>query len=453
MSQIIDDISIKNIAKVAIPIMISALSFNLMIFVNRVFLAHYDLVAMNSAAAIGLTVALFQYSFIGIAGMSEVVSGRLNGAREYKDVASPAWQMIWFGLFSALLLTPLGIFGGKYIIANDYMEHGLPFFQILMSSIFLSVICHGINGFFVAIGKTKIITISTLAGNLVNILLDYILIFGAKFHLFGHEVEIESMGTAGAAIATSVSMVIQLLIVGGVFLSTKYNKKYNTRSFSLHFEHFKECFKIGYPNAVSHFIEISAWNAVFFILTLSGQKYVAIHTININFFLLIACVNDGIQKAVVSFVSNLVGADQKDKIEEVVEKAILLIIMLLSIISSSLYIFIKPILIFIFDIDPGGEELIDIDSATEGVKWVLLFLMLDGISWIMCAVMMGLGDTKFMMYTNGPLAWMVVVIPLWVLQQFHLIGLYTAWQIVCIYPVIYAIIGRWRYRYHLRSFV
>jgi MATE family multidrug resistance protein len=440
-----NDISTKNIAKVAIPIMISALSFNLMIFVNRVFLAHYDLIAMNSVAAIGLTVALFQYSFIGIAGMSEVVTGKLNGAKEYVGAASPAWQMVWFGLFSALILVPVGVFGGKYIIADAYIEYGLPFFQILMSTIFLSVICHGINGFFVGIGETKIITISTIAGNVVNVFLDYILIFGYKSEM----IEIESMGTTGAAIATAVSMVIQLSIIGGAFLSKKYHKKYDTRNFRLHFEHFMECFRIGYPNAISHFIEISAWNATFFILTMVGQKHVAMHTININFFLLIACVNDGVQKAVVSFVSNLVGAKQTHKIDDVVRKAIFLSTSVLFLVSFVLYIFMKPILILMFDIDPDGVEIIDIESAILGVRWVFLFLILDGVSWIMCAVMMGLGDTKFMMYTNGPLAWVLVVIPLWVMQKFDMIGLYTSWQIVCIYPVIYAMIGRWRYKYHL----
>jgi MATE family multidrug resistance protein len=441
-----NDIGIKNIARVAVPIIVSSLSFNLMIFINRVFLAHYDLLAMNSIGVIGLTIALFQYSFIGIAGMSEVITGRLNGAKEYATAASPAWQMVWFGLFSSLILTPIGIFCGKYLIPDIYMEHGLPFFQILMSTIFLSVICHGINGFFVGIGETKIITISTLAGNIVNIFLDYILIFGHKSEI----IEIKSMGTSGAAIATAVSMVIQLLIIGGAFLSKKYHLKYNTRNFKLHFEHFKECFKIGYPNAISHFIEIAAWNADFLILTMISQKHVAMHTININFFLLIVCINDGVQKAVVSFVSNLVGAKQTFKIDELVRKAILLLTSILIIVSGILYIFIKPILILMFDIDPDGLEIIDIESAATGVKWVFLFLILDGVSWIMCAVMMGLGDTKFMMYTNGPLAWIIVVIPLWIMQQYDMVGIYTSWQIVCIYPVVYAFIGRWRYKYHLK---
>ena len=449
MPQIIDDISIKNIARVAIPIMLSVLSFNLMIFVNRVFLAHYDLLAMNSTATAGLMVSLFQYSFIGISGMSEVVCGKLNGAREYKNVASPAWQMILFGIFSGFFLIPLGIFAGKYVIAGDYIEHGLPFFQILMSAIFLSVICHGINGFFIAIGKTKIVTISTLAGNIVNILLDYILIFGAKFQIFSHDVIVESMGTKGAAIATAVSMMIQLLILSCAFLSKKYHEKYDTRNFSVNFQYFKECFKIGYPNAVSHFIEISAWNASFAILTKVGQEYVAIHIININFFLLIACVNDGIQKAVISFVSNLVGARKQYRIEEVVKKSVFLVIFILLIISSIIHSFIDPILMFMLDIEANGTEIINLDAAARGVRWVLLFLVLDGISWIMCAVMMGLGDTKFMMYTNGPLVWIMVIFPLWIMQQYDMIGLYTSWKIVCLYPVIYMIIGRWRYRYLL----
>ena len=437
MSEIVNDISIKGIGKIALPIMISSLSFNLMLFVNRAFLAHYDLFAMNAIAAVGITITIFQYTFVGIASMSEVIAGKLNGAKRYKDVSSPAWQMIWFGILSSFFLIPLALFAGEYVIPENYLEYGLPFFQILTSSIFLSVISHGINGFFVGIGKTSIISISTLISNGVNIILDYILIFGV-------EGKIDAMGTSGAAIATTIAMAVQLLILSSVFFSSKYHERYRTRDYHFHFDNFKECLRIGYPNSISHFIEMSAWTASFWILASLGEEYVTVHVINLNIFLLLVCVNDGVQKAIISIVSNLIGANKISMIEYAVKKAVILLSFSVLLISCFVLLFSREIITFIFDIDAHGS--IDIESVIMGVKWSLLFLLLDGISWVIYGVLVAFGDTKFIMYTNGPSSWLLVILPLYLFSQTSMITLYSSWQLVCIYPIICSIIGRWRYK-------
>ena len=137
----------------------------------------------------------------------------------------------------------------------------------------------------------------------MNILLDYFLIFGTD--IFG--IEIKPMGMTGAAVSTAVSMVIQLTILVVVFFSAENDRKYFTRNVKVHLNYFKECIAIGLPNSISHFLEISAWYAAQLILVMLGSEYVTITNINTNFFFLLVCINDCIQKSLISFASNLIG--------------------------------------------------------------------------------------------------------------------------------------------------
>lgn len=88
--------TIKDTARLALPLMLSSLSSTLMITVDRIMLASYDAMAMNAIAAIGILIFMLERGVGTITGMSEVLSGQLNGAKNYSRVASPVWQMLFF---------------------------------------------------------------------------------------------------------------------------------------------------------------------------------------------------------------------------------------------------------------------------------------------------------------------------------------------------------------------
>ncbi|MBU6446039.1 MAG: MATE family efflux transporter, partial [Verrucomicrobia bacterium] len=125
--------SIRELWKISLPLMISSLASLFMIFTDRIFLAHYSIEALNASVTSG-TFAWALMAGVGmITCMSEVFVAQYNGARHFKRLGVPVWQMVWFALFSVLFFFPLAIWGAPLIFGADrYADLEISYFRLLM---------------------------------------------------------------------------------------------------------------------------------------------------------------------------------------------------------------------------------------------------------------------------------------------------------------------------------
>lgn len=112
----------------------------------------------------------------------------------------------------------VGIYAGEYLY---YRFMGIPFFLLTVSY----------RGFFFGIGKTKIFMYSGILVNFLNIVFNYIFIFG----MFG----IEGMGLAGAGLGSTLATICDFIFYLIISLMPVYKNKYN------YFKHFKYISEIG----------------------------------------------------------------------------------------------------------------------------------------------------------------------------------------------------------------
>ncbi|OGU33720.1 MAG: MATE family efflux transporter [Ignavibacteria bacterium GWB2_35_6b] len=112
----------------------------------------------------------------------------------------------------------VGIYAGEYL---HYRFMGIPFFLLTVSY----------RGFFFGIGKTKIFMYSGILVNFLNIIFNYIFIFG----MFG----IEGMGLAGAGLGSTLATVCDFIFYLIVSMLPRYKNKYN------YFKHFRYISEIG----------------------------------------------------------------------------------------------------------------------------------------------------------------------------------------------------------------
>ena len=106
--------SVRELFTIAFPLMLSILSGNLMMFLDRLILANYSLEAMNAAAAAGMACMVIQYGAIGIASIAEVFVGQYNGAKKYAQAAQPTWQMVWFSLMTTVIFLAAAKWSGPF---------------------------------------------------------------------------------------------------------------------------------------------------------------------------------------------------------------------------------------------------------------------------------------------------------------------------------------------------
>lgn len=121
--------SVKELWKISFPLMISFLSLFTMVFVDRIFLSFYSTYALKAATSSGTFSWSLILGFSTLAGLCEVFVAQYNGAKQYKMLGEPVWQMIWLSLLSTLFFFLL-----DSLLQRAYMESFQK--QTLIISIF-----------------------------------------------------------------------------------------------------------------------------------------------------------------------------------------------------------------------------------------------------------------------------------------------------------------------------
>lgn len=424
--------------RISLPLMLTALSANLMFLLDRLILVRYSTEAMNAAAVAGMSCAVFQFGGIAIASIAEVFVGQYNGAKDYEKTAQPVWQMIWFSLSLFIIFVPIALWLGPYLLPVNLQKEGLSYFKLIMFFGPLISMIVSLSAFFIGRGFVKLVTWCTLVCNLMNAALNVILIFGIDGWIQG-------MGTTGAAIATIVSQGIQILILGSVFLNKYHRKNFKTSNYRFDFKLFSDCLKIGTPSAISQMIEFSAWVTLLQIATSVNLDYLTIQTIGNSVLVFFAFVVHGNKRAITAAASNLIGAEKDNLIPQLFASGFKLHLIFAFVFSVPL-VFYPDLIIHQFlpgVQDPAAQLYLDCIAV---LKWVWLFFVLDGILWVFGGILMAGGDTRFIMFMNTFSAWFFAILPIYIAVHYFHVHSSTAWGICNLYVIANLIAFSLRYR-------
>ncbi|MFI5334771.1 MAG: polysaccharide biosynthesis C-terminal domain-containing protein, partial [Chlamydiales bacterium] len=228
------------------------------------FLAHYTLESFEGCVNAVYLCSLFQLTCIRITSMAQIFVGFHKGANHQNLIGPCIWQMIWFSLFSMLITLPCGMVVGPFFLGGTAIEKpAMTYFQTLMSVNFLFPLSAALSSFYIAEGKTKPLILATLATQLVNILFDYLLIFGIPNFL-------PPQGIFGAALATGIAQGSFCLILFCLFLQKQYRERYATDKFALRWKAFWNYVQVGIPRAIARAVLLVAWAGIVRIMTLKG---------------------------------------------------------------------------------------------------------------------------------------------------------------------------------------
>ena len=247
--------SLRELWSLAGPLMLMTFSGYAMLFADRMILARYSVEAMNASAVAGMAYIAFMFSMLSLSLIAEVFVGQYNGAGQLKRIGEPVWQMLWFALMSTLMFVPAGLFLGEFFLSKPETAMGIPYYKCLMMFGPAVPMVGALSAFHVGRGKTILVTMVAVFGNSMNIVMDYLFVFGVEGY-------IPSMGLNGAALATGISQVMQVIPLFIIFILPKNREKFGTGDCRLKLKALWLCLKVGGPNATAHAIAILAW--VFF---------------------------------------------------------------------------------------------------------------------------------------------------------------------------------------------
>lgn len=400
--------SLKCILGISLPLILSALSDSILHLIDRMILAYYSLDSMNAAAISGNLACVFSFMFVAIAGVAEIYVGQNNGAKNYDKLAVPTWQMIYLAAIAVVVFFPIGYFA-EYInlLPECYLKEGVEYQRPLTYLCFIPILKVAFAAFFIGQGKTKIITVSVFAGSAINAILDYFLIFGYKDI-------VPELGCKGAAIATIIAEIIQVLILAKVFFNKSNRINYKTaKSYKFNKEIFFGCFKIGSPMAIGRMIELLAWYVVYATVSHTSKEMATIQGICVTIYLQFAFVCEGLNKSASTISANLIGSRDLEAIKKTFKTFIKITLFMGGIIMIPLIIF--PNYIFMI-LDMLRENVSGLYGDMSIIfKILVLNITLEALGSVTWGFLLSGGDTKYPIIANLSTLWGFVVIPLCVL--------------------------------------
>jgi MATE family multidrug resistance protein len=430
--------SLRELWQISFPLIISLMSASMMLFLDRLFLAHYSLDALNAAAHAGAAVQFLQFWSIATVSIAEVFVGRYNGAGQKEKLGRPVWQMIWLSLGTFLFYVPIGLFAGPFIFSSEaYQALEIEFFSILTPFIPIAALSAAMSAFYIGMGKVRLVTVVMLSSNLINICLDALLIFGIPPW-------IPSYGIAGAAWATVCALICQAIILFSAFSSKTNRKSFGTDRWKYNKRLFLSCVSIGLPNAVAHSIEILSWVLIFDLMARLGSDYMTVVTVAQSILFLFTFITEGLSKGATAVASNFIGSQKHHLVWKLLGSGVKFYGV--AFLCLGLILVWNPASIIAWFIGAGGLSASTEASLRAACFWVWLYFFFDGVSWLLIGLLTAAGDTRFVMKIGGSTPLLLALLPVYLFVFTWGASADMTWMIIAFYAIATCSIFLWRFK-------
>ena len=179
----------KEIIKVSYPIFLGLLAQNIINVTDTAFLGHVGEVELGASALGGLYyICLFTLAF-GFSIGAQILMARRNGEGKYQELGTVLNQGSLFSFLMAIVLLVGAMLSARPVMqlmlsSEVILEASYDFFSVRVWGLLFSFVNVMYRAFYVAIIRTKVLTLNAIVMASINVILDYILIFG-KFGIGG----------------------------------------------------------------------------------------------------------------------------------------------------------------------------------------------------------------------------------------------------------------------------
>lgn len=399
--------SFRELITLSFPLILSCLSASLLGLCDRLFLSHYSLEAWNAASTSGYIAYLYQMVCIVIAMIAQTFIGQYLGAKKAEKVGPVVWQMIWFAFLSMLITYPTSFLAESYFTNTEVESAALSYFRPLALCNFLFPLSTALSAFFIGRLETRVIFFANLSIQLLNIALDYFLIFGVGSL-------IPPLGTFGAALATILSQATLCLILFTLFSKPEFISTFRTDHRALNIPLLKKMLKVGIPRAIGRGMAIAAWSYAAHILVKKGGDHLLVLTFGTSLLLIFTFVNDGMAQAFSTIASRILGAQKPQAIHRLIRSAFIHLSLSMLVLSIPL-LFMREHVISFFIADPLSASTLKLLKATITCIWVVC--LANGINVIGTQLMIASRDTFF--YACLIMAnWITICIPTYLIVEY-----------------------------------
>jgi putative MATE family efflux protein len=305
-------ISYKQIWAISFPIILGSIAQNIITVTDTAFLGRVSEVALGAVALSGLLYIVFTMLAWGFSCGLQIVVARRYGEGNISKIGATVEHALYFiiplsiVLFLSLRLSSDSLLG--YLLKSDNVaQASSKYLNIRSWGIFISCINYVFRGFYVGIAKTRVIGSTTICMAIVNVILDYIFIFG--------KMGVPAMGIEGAALASFIAEICALVyFVIYSFTKLPY-KEYELFKFAkINWDLMKRLISVSIPTMIQNFLSLGCWFLFFIFVENLGERPLASSNIVRSLYMLINIPIFAFGASANTLTSQLIGSKRSDEI-------------------------------------------------------------------------------------------------------------------------------------------
>ncbi|MDR1435397.1 MAG: MATE family efflux transporter [Puniceicoccales bacterium] len=428
--------SLREIWSISWPMILAAMSNYFMTLADRIILSKYSTEVYVAASGSHPFYWANTRAMMAFIMMTSVFISQFHGAHNYRQIGKIVWQAIFISFAYYIVLIPCAL-NGKAFLAETIETLGAPYLSITLLFLPFHLAGFGaIGSFFMGIGRMRIVPIVILISNIINIVLDFFLIFGwgnpgemgvsGALQLFkiprgfidpilgflssiGLE-HFPAMGIRGAAYATGISQLTAFLVFLCQFLRKPYRRRYRTHVPKLSLRLIKKCLPLGIPNAINSILNSGGFAIVYQIIAkVCLADDLLAFTIANSIYLFFWFFADGLGKGLCTICSNYIGQSQMEMVFNAARSVVKLL--LVFIFCTAIFMIFQPRLVL--NLFYAGEVT---DVFFVNFRWILfvawIALIAEAIRWMFQNIIISAGDVHFTVISNVSCFWLGAFAPI-----------------------------------------
>ncbi|KAB3529168.1 MATE family efflux transporter [Alkaliphilus serpentinus] len=434
----------KNVISIAWPAVTELILVSLVGAVDMIMVGRLGAAAITSIGLVNQPIFLIMAVFqaLNIGGIAVV--SRAIGSKNYEEANSATRHLIIVtAVLSVILVTPAILLAEdiyKFMGADSQViATGLNYFRIALFGIIIQNLALSIAAILMGCGDTRTPMMINVASNIVNVIMNYLLIFG-KFGL-------PTLGVTGAGLATFLARLLAFTILisilckgrGEIKLYLKDWLKWDSKVLN-------KVIRIGIPSAMEQFV-LRTGNLIFVrVVAGLGTVIYAAHQVSLSILSLSFTSGMAFGMAASTLIGQSLGAEKRNLAEEYGKEVRYLGSIVSTAIGVLFFIFSKEI-VSLFSNDPEV-----IKNASFVLKMIAFIQPFQSSQLIYAGALRGAGDTKWPLYSTMAGIWGIRITLAFILVKVMGLGLRGAWLGICIDQIIrYFILfgrfktGKWKY--------
>ena len=427
------------IFKLSVPIMIGSAAQNVVALSDSVFLYHLSELDFAAIGFVGVFYLVIAGIGFGFTRGGQLMIARRMGEGRMREIGRTFYSMCYFELLMATVMFLFLTFGAEaffrlFIHSELILQKSLEYLHYRSFGLFFSYTGVAIIALYAGVARTTFIVIDTIILTVLNLVLNYALVFG--------ELGFPEMGIGGSALASTLAEIIAFIAFIIYILFDKKARTYRLFKIpNIDIQLVKQQLSISLPVVGQTVLALGSWFVFISLIESIGERPLAISNLIRIAYLILMIPCWGFSSGIHTLVSNVIG---QKKIEEVIPLAFrtsvlsFVVTMCIAIpITVWPEVFLYPLL--------GSTNMSLIEESRPLFMILLGIISIYSVSTIFFNTIGGTGATDFTLKIQTVMTILYLMV-VFLLVKYGNGGVEWAWAVEIFYWVVILVVSIWYLR-------